>query len=207
MKNQKDQNASELEKLERARHGDTEALEYFFTKYQPVIYWKSTQYFLQGAERDDLIQEAMIGFFKAIRDFDPAREASFRSFAEICINRQLLSAVKRSTRKKNFALNHSVSLDTPMADDESLDWTLLDVISEESAETPEDFLIKNEDLGQVARKLEKVTSSFEKEVLRQYLEGKSYQEMAAAFGKNEKAIDNALQRVKKKMAKELADPS
>ncbi|WP_232057771.1 RNA polymerase factor sigma-70 [Listeria sp. PSOL-1] len=200
-------NASEqgvdLSKLDLARHGDTEALEYFFSKYQPIIYWKSTQYFLQGAERDDLIQEAMIGLFKAIRDFNPEKEASFKSFAEICINRQLLSAVKRSTRKKNFALNHSISLDTKMTDDDTLDWTLIDVISEEGAETPEDFLIKNEGLIQIASRLKEVTSPFEKEVLQQYLEGKSYFEMAAYFQVKEKAIDNALQRVKRKMVKEL----
>ncbi|EAF1403204.1 RNA polymerase factor sigma-70 [Listeria monocytogenes] len=195
-------NQEELAMLELARSGDTEALEYFFSKYQSVIYWKSTQYFLQGAERDDLIQEAMIGLFKAIRDYDKTKEASFRSFAEMCINRQLLSAVKRASRQKNIPLNNSVSLDTPMAEDD-VDWTLLDVISEKAAETPEDFLIKNEDLIHVARQLEQVTSEFEKEVLKQYLEGKSYQEMALYFNKNEKAIDNALQRVKKKMMKQL----
>ncbi|EAE5923326.1 RNA polymerase sporulation specific sigma factor SigH [Listeria monocytogenes FSL J1-208] len=195
-------NQEELAMLELARSGDTEALEYFFSKYQSVIYWKSTQYFLQGAERDDLIQEAMIGLFKAIRDYDKTKEASFRSFAEMCINRQLLSAVKRASRQKNIPLNNSVSLDTPMAEDD-VDWTLLDVISEKAAETPEDFLIKNEDLIHVARQLEKVTSEFEKEVLKQYLEGKSYQEMALYFNKKEKAIDNALQRVKKKMMKQL----
>ncbi|EMH0510339.1 RNA polymerase factor sigma-70 [Listeria monocytogenes] len=195
-------NQEELAMLELARSGDTEALEYFFSNYQSVIYWKSTQYFLQGAERDDLIQEAMIGLFKAIRDYDKTKEASFRSFAEMCINRQLLSAVKRASRQKNIPLNNSVSLDTPMAEDD-VDWTLLDVISEKAAETPEDFLIKNEDLIHVARQLEQVTSEFEKEVLKQYLEGKSYQEMALYFNKKEKAIDNALQRVKKKMMKQL----
>lgn len=195
-------NQEELAMLELARSGDTEALEYFFSKYQSVIYWKSTQYFLQGAERDDLIQEAMIGLFKAIRDYDKTKEASFRSFAEMCINRQLLSAVKRASRQKNIPLNNSVSLDTPMAEDD-VDWTLLDVISEKAAETPEDFLIKNEDFIHVARQLEQVTSEFEKEVLKQYLEGKSYQEMALYFNKKEKAIDNALQRVKKKMMKQL----
>ncbi len=178
-------NQEELAMLELARSGDTEALEYFFSKYQSVIYWKSTQYFLQGAERDDLIQEAMIGLFKAIRDYDKTKEASFRSFAEMCINRQLLSAVKRASRQKNIPLNNSVSLDTPMAEDD-VDWTLLDVISEKAAETPEDFLIKNEDLIHVARQLEKVTSEFEKEVLKQYLEGKSYQEMALYFIKKRK---------------------
>ncbi|EFR85986.1 RNA polymerase sigma-H factor, partial [Listeria monocytogenes FSL F2-208] len=121
---------------------------------------------------------------------------------EMCINRQLLSAVKRASRQKNIPLNNSVSLDTPMAEDD-VDWTLLDVISEKAAETPEDFLIKNEDLIHVARQLEQVTSEFEKEVLKQYLEGKSYQEMALYFNKKEKAIDNALQRVKKKMMKQL----
>ncbi|EAD1386209.1 RNA polymerase factor sigma-70 [Listeria monocytogenes] len=195
-------NQEELAMLELARSGDTEALEYFFSKYQSVIYWKSTQYFLQGAERDDLIQEAMIGLFKAIRDYDKTKEASFRSFAEMCINRQLLSAVKRASRQKNIPLNNSVSLDTPMAEDD-VDWTLLDVISEKAAETPEDFLIKNEDFIHVARQLEQVTSEFEKEVLKQYLEGKSYQEMALYFNKKEKTIDNALQRVKKKMMKQL----
>lgn len=159
---------------------------------------------MQGAEREDLIQEGMIGLFKAIRDYDPEREASFKSFAEMCINRQLLSAVKRSLRKKNMPLNQSVSLDTPLLqDDETVDWTLLDVISEKQAETPEDFLIKNEDVAQAARKLEQVTSDFEKQVLRHYLEGKSYQEMAEIFDVKEKSIDNALQRIKRKMGKEL----
>ncbi|EUJ33848.1 RNA polymerase factor sigma-70 [Listeria floridensis FSL S10-1187] len=204
MKNENHDPNNELELLELARGGNAEALEYFFSKYQSIIYWKATQYFLQGAEREDLIQEGMIGLFKAIRDYDPEREASFKSFAEMCINRQLLSAVKRSLRKKNMPLNQSVSLDTPLLqDDETVDWTLLDVISEKQAETPEDFLIKNEDVAQAARKLEQVTSDFEKQVLRHYLEGKSYQEMAEIFDVKEKSIDNALQRIKRKMGKEL----
>ncbi|EUJ39766.1 RNA polymerase factor sigma-70 [Listeria weihenstephanensis FSL R9-0317] len=194
---------AEMKMLQLARSGDTEAIEYFFKAYQAIIYWKSTQYFLQGAERDDLVQEGMIGLFKAIRDFKEDREASFRSFAEICINRQILSAVKRSMRQKNYALNHSVSIDTPAEDGEAVDWTLLDVISEKEAMTPEDFLIQNENLAGVAHKLEEVTSDFEREVLYQYLEGKSYQEMALYFNKKEKAIDNAIQRVKKKMMKQV----
>ncbi len=193
----------EMDLLTLARGGDTEALEYFFSKYQSVVYWKATQYFLQGADREDLIQEGMIGLFKAIRDYNPEKAASFKSFAEICINRQLLSAVKRGARKKNNPLNQSISLDTPMSSDDELDWTLIDVISEKQAETPEDFLIKNEDFSNVAKKLEELTSEFERNVLKQYLEGKSYHEMAKAFEVKEKAIDNALQRIKRKMTKDL----
>ncbi|MHC5252683.1 RNA polymerase factor sigma-70 [Listeria kieliensis] len=205
MKQENNEERNELDLLELARDGDADALEYFFSKYQPVVYWKATQYFLQGAERDDLIQEAMIGLFKAIRDFDPEKEASFKSFAEMCINRQLLSAVKRSLRKKNMPLNQSVSLDTPLTSDEDVvDWTLIDVISEKQAETPEDFLIKNEDLAHAVKKLEQVTSPFEKKVLQQYLEGRSYQEMAENFDVKEKSIDNALQRIKRKMGQELS---
>lgn len=200
-----DSKEAEMKMLQLARSGDTTAIEHFFKSYQSIIYWKATQYFLQGAERDDLIQEGMIGLFKAIRDFKEDREASFRSFAEICINRQILSAVKRSMRQKNYALNHSVSIDTPVDESDAIDWTLLDVISEKEAMTPEDFLIQNEKLAGVAHKLEEVTSEFEREVLYQYLEGKSYQEMAQHFGKKEKAIDNAIQRVKKKMMKQVDD--
>ncbi|WP_088811024.1 MULTISPECIES: RNA polymerase factor sigma-70 [Listeria] len=192
-----------MDLLTLARGGNTEALEYFFDKYQSVVYWKATQYFLQGADREDLIQEGMIGLFKAIRDYNPEKAASFKSFAEICINRQLLSAVKRGARKKNNPLNQSISLDTPMSSDDELDWTLIDVISEKQAETPEDFLIKNEDFTNVAKKLEALTSEFERNVLKQYLEGKSYHEMAVAFKVKEKAIDNALQRIKRKMTKDL----
>lgn len=199
MSSQNSSDAEDRSRIDLAKNGDTEALDYFFQKYQPIMYWKATQYFLQGAERDDLLQEAMIGLFKAIRDFSPDKEASFRTFAEICINRQLLSAVKRSARQKNQPLNQSLSLDTPMTEEHGLDWTLLDVISEQAAQTPEDYLLKSEDRIDIAERLEKVTSSFEKEVLRCYLEGKSYQEMADHFGKNIKAIDNALQRIKKKM--------
>lgn len=199
-------NSSDIEdknKIELAKNGDKEALDYFFQKYQPIMYWKATQYFLQGAERDDLLQEAMIGLFKAIRDYSPNKDASFRTFAEICINRQLLSAVKRSARKKNQPLNQSLSLDTPMTEEHGPDWTLLDVISEQSAQTPEDYLLKNEDQIDISKRLDSVTSPFEKEVLRCYLEGKSYQEMADYFGKNVKAIDNAIQRIKKKMVSRL----
>lgn len=194
---------NEMDLLTLARGGSTDALEYFFDKYQSIVYWKATQYFLQGAEREDLIQEGMIGLFKAIRDFNPEREASFKSFAEICINRQLLSAVKRGSRKKNNPLNQSISLDTPVSSDGELDWTLIDVISEKQAETPEDFLIKNEDFTSVVKKLESLTSEFERDVLKQYLEGKSYHEMALAFHVKEKSIDNALQRIKRKMTKDL----
>lgn len=199
MSSQNSSDAEDRSRIDLAKNGDTEALDYFFQKYQPIMYWKATQYFLQGAERDDLLQEAMIGLFKAIRDFSPDKEASFRTFAEICINRQLLSAVKRSARQKNQPLNQSLSLDTPMTEEHGLDWTLLDVISEQAAQTPEDYLLKSEDRIDIAERLEKVTSPFEKEVLRCYLEGKSYQEMSDHFGKNIKAIDNALQRIKKKM--------
>ncbi|EUJ19434.1 RNA polymerase factor sigma-70 [Listeria grandensis FSL F6-0971] len=181
-----DSKQAEMKMLQLARTGDTLAMEHFFKAYQSIIYWKATQYFLQGAERDDLVQEGMIGLFKAIRDYKEEREASFRSFAEICINRQILSAVKRSMRQKNYALNTSVSIDTPIDDEDAIDWTLLDVISEKEAMTPEDFLIQNENLASVAHKLEEVTSEFEREVLHQYLEGKTYQEMAVHFNKKRK---------------------
>ena len=146
------------------------------------------------------MQEGMIGLFKAFRDFRPEKLASFRAFAELCITRQIITAIKTATRRKHIPLNSYVSFSTPIYDDES-DRTLLDVITEVKVNNPEEVLIGQEDLSNIEEKIGEALSDLEWEVLTAYLEGKSYQEIAVDLNRHVKSIDNALQRVKRKLEK------
>ena len=187
-----------------ARDGDEEALEFLINKYKNFVRAKARTYFLVGADREDIIQEGMIGIYKAIRDYRSDRLASFRAFAELCITRQIITAIKTATRQKHIPLNSYVSLNKPLYDEES-DRTLLDVIIEGRASNPEELIIGQEDLSSIHAKIDEVLSSLEQEVLRSYLDGKSYQEIADNLGRHVKSIDNALQRVKRKLEKYLEE--
>ena len=144
----------------------------------------------------------MIGLFKAIRDFRPDKLTSFRAFAELCVTRQIITAIKTATRQKHIPLNSYVSLNRPIYDEES-DRTLMDVLSEVQMAGPEELLISQEDYSSVENRISEVLSDLEMEVLNSYLEGKSYQEIAQDLGRHVKSIDNALQRVKRKLEKSL----
>ena len=163
---------------------------------------KAKSYFLIGADKEDIYQEGMIGLYKAIRDFNPEKLSSFKAFAEVCVTRQIITAIKTATRQKHIPLNTYVSLNKPIYEEES-ERTLLDVLAGMKISDPEELMISKEQLKYIESKIEEVLSSLELEVLNSYLEGKSYQEIACDLERHSKSIDNALQRVKRKLEKYL----
>jgi len=188
--------------VERARDGCYNALEFLINKYKNFVRAKARSYFLVGADREDIIQEGMIGLYKAIRDFRSDKLASFRAFAELCITRQIITAIKTATRQKHIPLNSYISLNKPIYDEDS-DRTLLDVISGTRITDPEELIINREEFGDIEAKMGEILSELEWKVLMAYLEGKSYQEIARDLKRHVKSIDNALQRVKRKLEKYL----
>lgn len=186
--------------LEAQEHDNVLAQEYLLHKYRNFVRAKARSYFLIGAEREDIIQEGMIGLYKAIRDFKNDKQASFRAFAELCVTRQIITAIKTATRQKHIPLNSYVSLNKPIYEEDS-DRTLLDVISGVKVANPEDMVISREEFSDIEDKMNDILSDLEWKVLMSYLDGKSYQEIAADLGRHIKSIDNALQRVKRKLEK------
>ena len=177
------------------------AQEYLLHKYRNFVRGKAKSYFLIGAEREDIIQEGMIGLYKAIRDFRRDKQASFRSFAELCVTRQIITAIKTATRQKHIPLNSYVSLNKPIYEQDS-DRTLLDVISSGAkVVNPEEMIIRREEFIEIKNKMNMILSDLEWEVFMNYLDGKSYQETARELHRHIKSIDNALQRVKRKVEK------
>ncbi|NLD50155.1 MAG: RNA polymerase sporulation sigma factor SigH [Clostridiaceae bacterium] len=190
--------------IEDSRAGSSRALEYLINKYKGFVRAKARTYFLIGADREDIIQEGMIGLYKAIRDFREDKLSSFRAFAELCITRQIITAIKTATRQKHIPLNSYVSLNRPIFDEES-DRTLMDIISEDSVNDPEEMVINREEFSGIEAKMGEILSSLECEVLSLYLQGRSYQEIASELDRHVKSIDNALQRVKRKLEKYLEE--
>ena len=184
------------------RDGDGAALEYLLNKYKNFVRTKARSYFLIGADHEDIVQEGMIGLYKAIRDFKEDRLSSFRAFAELCITRQIITAIKTATRQKHIPLNSYISLNRPIYEEDS-DRTLLDVITEDVPSNPEEMLIDREDLSVIEGRIGQMLSDLEKEVLVRYMEGKSYVEIADEMHRHVKSIDNALQRIKRKLQKFL----
>lgn len=178
--------------------GNTDALEFLITKYRTFVRLKGRSYFIIGGDHEDIIQEGMIGLYKAIRDFKADRLSSFKGFAELCITRQIITAIKTATRQKHIPLNTSISLDKPVYSEES-DRTLLDMISGPELDDPEDFIIHREDFIYMEQEMNKVLSSLEKKVLALYLDGQSYQEISDELNRQVKSVDNALQRIKRKL--------
>ena len=183
-----------------AKSGNTRAQEYIISKYEGFVKAKSRSYFLIGADKEDIYQEGMIGLYKAIRDFNLEKCTTFKAFAELCITRQIITAIKTATRQKHIPLNTYISLNKPVSDDES-DRTLLDIISSLKVTDPEELVIGQEQKEHIEGEIAKVLSDLEMEVLQSYLDGKSYQEIACDLDRHAKSIDNALQRVKKKLEK------
>jgi RNA polymerase sporulation-specific sigma factor len=188
--------------VELAQNGEQFATEYLVDKYKNFVRAKSRSYFLIGADKEDIIQEGMIGLFKAIRDYKTDKLTSFRAFAELCITRQIITAIKTATRQKHIPLNSYVSLNKPIYDEES-DRTLMDVISTTKITNPEEIIISREEFIFIEKKMGEILSALEWKVLMAYLEGKSYQEIAVELKRHVKSIDNALQRVKRKLEKYL----
>ncbi len=183
-----------------AKDGNARAQEYLITKYENFVKAKAKSYFLIGADKEDIYQEGMIGLYKAIRDFKPDKLTTFKAFAELCIRRQIITAIKTATRQKHIPLNTYVSLNKPIYEEES-DRTLLDILSGLKITDPEELVISQEQMEHIEKEIEKSLSSLEMEVLTSYLDGKSYQEIACDLDRHAKSIDNALQRVKRKLEK------
>ncbi len=181
-----------------ARQGNVYAEESLIQKYKKFVKNKAKAYFLIGADREDIIQEGMIGLFKAIRDFDESKLATFKAFAEMCITRQIITAIKSATRQKHIPLNSYVSLSKPIYEENS-ERTLMDMLSSEKVTDPETIIVFKEEIDYIESKVAGSLSKLEWKVLREYLLGKSYQEIAENMDKPIKSIDNALQRVKRKL--------
>lgn len=195
-------NKPDEEIVSEAQSGNKRAQEFLISKYENFVKSKAKSYFLIGADKEDIYQEGMIGFYKAIRDFKADKFTSFRVFAELCVTRQIITAIKTATRQKHIPLNTYVSLNKPIYEDES-DRTLIDVLSGIAISDPEELVISQEELSHIEEEISKVLSELELEVLTSYLDGKSYQEIACDLDRHAKSIDNALQRVKRKLEKYL----
>lgn len=187
-----------------AQDADGAALEYLLNKYKNFVRTKARSYFLIGADHEDIVQEGMIGLYKAIRDYRAEKLSSFRAFAELCVTRQIITAIKTATRQKHIPLNSYISLNRPIYEEDS-DRTLLDVMAEEGRSNPEDMIIDREDLSMIEGKIGQMLSDLEKEVLVRYMDGKSYVEIAEEMHRHVKSIDNALQRIKRKLLKYLEE--
>ena len=185
------------------RAGNEVALSELLHKYRAFARVKARSYFLVGADQEDVVQEGMIGLFKAIRDFDPDRGSSFRAFAELCITRQIITAIKTATRQKHGPLNNYVSFSRPVNGDDGGERVLADVLPTVAISDPADLVISAERIRALQAHFDEVLSDLEAEVLRLYVEGKSYQEIAARLQRHVKSIDNALQRIKHKLEAHL----
>jgi RNA polymerase sporulation-specific sigma factor len=190
------------ELVEQVHLGNADALDFLISKYRLFVKAKARSYFLIGADKEDIIQEGMIGLYKAIRDFKEDKLSSFRAFAELCITRQIITAIKTATRQKHIPLNSYVSLDKPIYDEES-ERTLMDIITSPISDDPEYLMINREDYSHLEKKMGEVLSALEQQVLIRYLEGQSYNEISKELNRHVKSIDNALQRVKRKLERHI----
>jgi len=186
----------------RAKERDSSAMDLIMEKYAPLVRMRARGYFLMGADREDLIQEGMIGLFKAVRDFKPDK-SNFRAFAEMCVSRQIITAIKTATRQKHHILNHAVSVDKAMDGEER---TLLDVLADASGVDPLVQIERREVSEDVRSKILSVLSELEQIVLSHYLSGLSYSDIADEMGRGVKSIDNALQRAKRKIGESIMNP-
>ena len=202
--NNKYENLSDEELIEKIRLGDSEAQNFLLDKYKNLVNMKANRFFLIGGENDDVLQEGMIGLFKAIQSFDEEKNNSFKTFANLCIERQLISAIKTSNRQKHLPLNSSFSLNTS-AFDENDDTSVLEVLDAKFVEDPLDTITKREYFEDIENKIDQALSSFEKQVLDRYVQGESYVDIAQEIGSPVKSIDNAIQRIRKKAIKCLKD--
>lgn len=192
------------ELVELMHQGKQDVYEVLLEKYKYLVRAKKRTYFMSGSGEEDIIQEGMIGLFKAIRDYSPDKNCSFKSFAELCIKRQIISAVKSSTRQKHLPMTNYVSLDKPAYDDGS-DKPILESLWMEEQNDPQNMIIENENKESLNKKINDNLSGLEKTVLEMYMAGMSYEEMGEQLGKSHKSIDNALQRVKKKLTGSMGD--
>lgn len=194
---------SDIELVREAHADDTKALVTMLQKYTEFVRLRARSYFLVGADRDDIIQEGMIGLYKAIRDFREDRETSFKAFAEICIIRQIITAIKTATRQKHSPLNSYVSLNNPVSEADDPDRLYMDFLASDSTQDPAEVVISSEEAESIKTNFREMLSSLETQVLQLYIEGRSYQEIANDLNRHVKSIDNALQRIKRKVEQHL----
>lgn len=195
---------SDEELLIRLRDGEDAIIEYIMNKYKNLVRSKAKSMYILGADSDDLIQEGMIGLFKAVRDYDSGRDASFATFADLCVSRQMYTAVQASRRQKHIPLNTYISLYGSVGTNhEGEEETLANVLAAHSGQSPEELVIDRENVTQLEKTIEKELSIFEKQVLDLYLTGMGYQQIAKVLGKDDKSTDNALQRIKTKLKKAI----
>ncbi len=187
-----------------AQAGNRRAQDYLLNKYRNFVRIKASTYFLIGADKEDIVQEGMIGLYKAIRDFNPDKTTSFHVFADLCVTRHIITAIKAATRQKHMPLNSYISLNKPLYEEDS-DRMLIDVLASTVTQNPEDMFIHQESLSDIELGLAKCLSKLEKEVLMAYLQDHSYQEIALELQRHVKSVDNALQRVKRKLEKYLEE--
>ncbi|MBQ4258880.1 MAG: RNA polymerase sporulation sigma factor SigH [Lachnospiraceae bacterium] len=203
-KNGELKNCTDDELIEKIRIGDSAAMDFICDKYKVMVRSKAKSMFILGADREDLIQEGMLGLFKAIRDYDMGRDASFYTFAELCINRQMYTAVQASQRKKHIPLNSYISLDNS-GDDENAQSVLETEFLDKMGMNPEQVILDNERVEYLNQLIAQELSEFEKQVLDLYITGMSYSQIAKVLARDEKSTDNALQRLKAKIKKHLQD--
>ena len=191
--------------LERSRGGDSDSLHVLLERYRRFARSKARGYFLVGADSDDIEQEGMIGLYKAIRDFRPDRQASFRAFAELCITRQIITAIKTATRQKHRPLNQYLSISGARGGDDQHERTIEELLDDHHAADPAEHVVRSERMNAMRRSMAEMLSTLEVDVLRLYVEGKSYQQIGEQLGRHTKSIDNALQRIKRKLECHLQD--
>jgi RNA polymerase sporulation-specific sigma factor len=195
------QTATDEELVESVRNdGNDRAIEMLLKRYRHYARAKARSYFLSGADKDDIVQEGMIGLYKAIRDYQASKNIAFRAFAELCITRQIITAIKTATRQKHQPLNSYVSLSRGYATSDEDDGALVDILVVDHAPDPADVVISSEEMSVIRSSMGRALSKFETQVMQLYVEGKSYQQIADILGKHSKSIDNALQRIKRKLA-------
>jgi len=190
--------------VELAQSGDDVAIDALLTRYRHYARAKARTYFLAGADKEDIVQEGMIGLYKAIRDFEPEHNTAFRAFAELCITRQIITAIKTATRQKHQPLNSYVSLNRPVGGGDDDDRSLADSIETSEVADPAELVISAEEVRTIRAQMGEVLSPFEVEVLEHYIDGRSYQQIADMLGRHVKSIDNALQRIKRKLEQHMA---
>ena len=196
----------DYELVDMAKQGDKYAINKLIEKYSIMVKAKAKTYFLVGADKEDIIQEGLIGLYKAIRDYDEDKTCSFRHFADICVTRQIITAIKTATRQKHIPLNTYISLNRPMFEEES-ERTLYDMVTTSLDNDPEGLVIDKEAYKDMENRMKKTLSKFEEEVFIRYLSGQSYSDIAISLSKDAKSVDNAFQRVKKKLEKNLSEYS
>ncbi len=199
------ENLPDEEVVKLIKQGDDEAFTYLCEKYKDIINVKVSKYYIVGAERDDTVQEGMIGLFKAIKSYDETKQNSFKTFANICVERQLITAIKSSNRQKHQPLNSYLSLNNSAYDNDDNDEELINTFDSKTIEDPLDTVMKKEYIAHIENTIDRTLSGFEKQVLNRYIKGESYVDIAAKLDAPVKSVDNAIQRIRKKAIKNLYD--